>query len=156
MIVDALVDSYHRTCEMWMEEVTNIPDAEWRRGDINYLVPARHLCHMIEVGYFYFSGQTADEFEWGKIFDGDWESSDPSSLPDKAAAIKMLSEFSDFIKGKLNDLNEEKLAAEETKCTWTGPTMLHKLLYLLRHCQHHVGELHSELRRRGIDRAQWK
>ncbi len=51
---------------------------------------------------------------------------------------------------RLNLLEPEKLHP------WTGQTRMCKMLYVLRHTQHHLGEVTAELSRRGIKAAAWE
>ena len=39
---------------------------------------------------------------------------------------------------------------------WTGSSVLAQALYHLRHLQHHMAELNSELIRRGLPQGEWK
>ena len=39
---------------------------------------------------------------------------------------------------------------------WTGQTRMDKMLYVLRHSQHHLEEINAELSRRGIKAAIWE
>ena len=38
---------------------------------------------------------------------------------------------------------------------WTGPTVAHRLVYNLRHAQHHIGRINSILSRHGAKAADW-
>ena len=53
-------------------------------------------------------------------------------------------------------LADEGLLADEPLYPHAGTKVLGRALYPLRHTQHHLGELHSELRRRDIARPQWQ
>ena len=53
----------------------------------------------------------------------------------------------------------EKLSSKELEGKnsyfWTGPTLAHRLIYNIRHAQHHIGQLNSILRQNGNDAATW-
>ncbi len=147
---------FRRTFEMWKEEIRNIPAKEWRKGDVEYLTPARHLCHLIVTADYYLSNKSPEEYDWNCYFGGDWEAMAENELPAKSTALRKLSDFEEVMLAKLAKLNDEDLLEKERQSPWTGENLAGKLLYLLRHCQHHVGEMHAELRRRGIKRASWR
>jgi len=72
---------------MWEEMIHSIPDEEWVRGEIDYLIPARHLIHMT-VGEDVFSGDTplneSDQTRWFGV--PAWETA-ASDLLGKEAAL---------------------------------------------------------------------
>lgn len=154
--VKAIEEQFRRTFKMWKEELRNIPAKEWRRGEIDYLIPARHLCHLIVTADYYTGGKSPEEYDWNCYFGGDWESMTMEQLPRKSDALRKLSEFEEVLMSRFEDLSDEDLWKEEKQSPWTGKNLAGKLLYLLRHSQHHVGEMHAELRRRGIKRASWR
>jgi uncharacterized damage-inducible protein DinB len=154
--VKAIEEQFRRAFGMWKEEIGNIPAKEWRRGEIDYLVPARHLCHLIVTADYYLGRKSPEEYDWNCYFGGDWEELKTSRLPRKSDALKKLSEFEEVMMSRFAALTDEDLWKKETQSPWTGKTLAGKLLYLLRHSQHHVGEMHAELRHRGIKRARWR
>ena len=155
-ITEALADHFDRACQMWQEEIENTPEEEWRTSDVDFLIPARHLCHVLVSADFYTGDAPMEQYDWNKFFDGDWEGMPPEQLPDKARALEVLAKVRDIVLARLGKINDADLAAKQSHAPWTGETLMHKLLYWLRHHQHHVGELHAELRRRGIPRARWR
>jgi uncharacterized damage-inducible protein DinB len=155
-LMKAIEDQFHRTFEMWKEEIRNIPAKEWRKGEVEYLTPARHLCHLVVTADYYLSGKSPEEYDWSCYFGGDWESMSENELPAKSTALKKLSDFEKVMFSRLAQLNDEDLLEKEKQSPWTGENLAGKLLYLLRHSQHHVGEMHAELRHRGIKRASWR
>ena len=82
-MVKVIEEQFHRVFTTWREEIKNIPATEWKKGDIDYLIPARHLAHILEAADFYVSDKSVDEYEWGKLFGGDWEGRKPRELPSK-------------------------------------------------------------------------
>jgi hypothetical protein len=155
-IAAAVEEHFDRTCAMWRDEIANTPDEEWRSGDVDYLIPARHLCHAVVSADFYTGGSSVDEYDWHGPFAGDWEGMTPDELPDKQQALRALDEMREKVLARLGMLADADLAAQQTHAPWTGKTEMHRILYWLRHHQHHLGELHAELRRRGVPRAGWK
>jgi uncharacterized damage-inducible protein DinB len=54
----------------------------------------------------------------------------------------------------LKELTMEKLEGKNSYF-WTGPTLAHRLIYNIRHSQHHIGRLNSILRRHMGDVSKW-
>ena len=54
----------------------------------------------------------------------------------------------------LEKLTTEKLEGKNSYF-WTGPTLAHRLIYNIRHSQHHIGQLNLILRQNGLDPAKW-
>ena len=155
-MVKAIEEQFHRVFFTWREEVKNVPVGEWKKGDVDYLIPARHLVHILEAADFYVSDKSVDEYEWGKLFGGDWEEMKPKELPSKKVALEQLMKVKRFITSRLRKLDDKALYQKEKQSPWTGPILGAKLIYVLRHCQHHVGMTHAELRHRGIKRGGWR
>ena len=69
--------------------------------------------------------------------------------------LKYLDEVEAQVQSWLDGLGDAGLLESETRCPWTGDYVLCRALYLLRHVQHHLAQMNTELRRRGIDRPKW-
>lgn len=152
----ALREQFSRCWAMWRVEIENISDEQWQSGDIDYLIPVRHACHIAETADFYTGDIAVDRFSWGTAYGGgDWEGTAASALPDRLATLALLEQMSILVDARLAAISETQLHTPSI-FPWTGATLLDALLYLLRHTQHHLGEMHAELRRRNIPRAEWK
>jgi len=148
----ALSDQFRRTLVMFENAVRAYPAEEWRRGDLPYLRPSGLAYHMVETMAFYVSGQPADTFNWAQL-EVDWETADSENLPDQAALLNYLA----VVKPTLETwLAQTDFTAPETSYPWTGPNVLGRAMYLLRHNQHHVSELYLELTRRGLPCPDWE
>jgi hypothetical protein len=53
-------------------------------------------------------------------------------------------------------IDDAALLEPEKVHPWAGQTRMGKLLHVLRHSQHHLGEVSAELIRRGIKAAIWE
>ena len=155
-LVQSFVDQWARTWQMWEAMIRGIPDDEWRKGDIDYLVPARHLIHVAVADDFFSADTPLDQYDNLQLFGvEDWGSS-PDELPSKEAALDRLAEIRSSVEKRLARLDDAALLEPETAHPWTGPTRLGKLIFNLRHIQHHLGEVNAELIRRGMDGVGWK
>jgi uncharacterized damage-inducible protein DinB len=54
----------------------------------------------------------------------------------------------------LNELSSKDFESKNS-FYWTGPTMSHRLVYNIRHAQHHIGKLNSMLRRHENIAVSW-
>jgi hypothetical protein len=68
----------------------------------------------------------------------------------KELALQKLAEMRAIVDRRLAELDDAALLEPESVHPWTGSNRLGKMLYDLRHVQHHLGEISGELRRRGI------
>jgi hypothetical protein len=69
----SFVDQWARTWGVWKEMIRAIPDADWRQGDCDYLVPARYLIY-VAVRDDVFTSDTPfdpyDPLQWFGL--GEW------------------------------------------------------------------------------------
>lgn len=156
ILAAAFKEQWVRTWSMWEEMIQGIPEEEWASGELDYLIPARHLIH-VTVGEDVFSADTpleeSDETKWFGLLA--WKTA-ASDLPSKQAALDKLAVFRATIEARLSQLTDEALLEPEVEHPWTGQTRLSKLLFSLRHTQHHLGEVNAELVRRGLEGVKWR
>ena len=74
--------------------------------------------------------------------------------PSKQQIQSYLEEASNRCEASLDKLASAPLDGEN-KFPWTGPTLAHRLIYNIRHAQHHVGRLNSILARKAGRAARW-
>jgi hypothetical protein len=155
-LVSSVKDQWARTWAMWEEMIRSISDEEWTKGDIDYLIPARHLIH-VAVGDDVFSSDTPfdeyDHLQWFGV--GEWGTS-PAELPSKEVALEKLADIRATVEARLAKLDDAALLEPEQAHPWIGQTRVGKWLYNLRHVQHHLGEVNAELIRQGIKGVGWK
>jgi hypothetical protein len=78
----------------------------------------------------------------------------PTVVPPKEQMQSYLRQVSGKCGTVLDSLTSEQLEGANA-FTWTGPTVAHRLVYNIRHAQHHVGRLNSLLARRTGKSAEW-
>jgi len=61
-----------------------------------------------------------------------------------------LAEMRAIVEEGLSRLDDAALLEPEQVHPWMGQTRVGKMLFPLRHSQHHLGEINGELKRRGI------
>ncbi|GAF93600.1 unnamed protein product [marine sediment metagenome] len=146
---------FRRAFSMLRGSIEAFGEEEWRGGDIDFLIPCRQAYHAIESVEYYLS-EYPGEFKWGHRFDGDWEGMPAGELPTQEEVLDYLDEMQATVDAWLKGLGDEGLLAPQKGFPWTGKTPLGRALYVLRHGQHHLAEMNTELRRRGIDRPDWQ
>lgn len=153
-VVDIVFRQYVRSWRMVEEAIVQIPADTWTTGAVDYLTPARTAYHIVETVEFY-SGETPADFPWGHRFGGDWEGMAQEDLPSQKAVLAYLADVKPKVEAWLRTLGDAGLLAADPAFPWTGGRMLDRALYLLRHTHHHVGELWSEIKRRGQSLPDW-
>lgn len=145
-----LLRQFNRSWQMFEEVVRQFPAETWRSDEIDYQIPARKAYHIVEGADFLIG--TTPEFEWGYRFGGDWEGMKPEDLPSQEAMLTYLEEINPKVEAWLLDLD---LMASDEAFPWPGGTLLDRALYLLRHNQHHIGELWAACKQHDLDLPKW-
>lgn len=154
-IVATVAEQFDRIWAQYRSAWRLIPADQWRSGPVDRLIPARHVYHGIETVAYYCRNEQPG-FAWGARLGGDWETLGPDALPSQEAVGEYLEETAAQVSAWLAGLGENGMLAPQDHFGWTGPNPLGRCLYVLRHCQHHLGELNAELIRRGLDPIEWR
>ena len=78
----------------------------------------------------------------------------PIKTPTRQQILDYLEEVSSKCDLLLDRLDSAQLEGKNT-FSWTGPTLAHRLIYNIRHAQHHIGRLNSILSRKDKRPAAW-
>jgi hypothetical protein len=154
-IKGSLLEALNITWSMYEDAIENIPDEHWRTGDIDHLIPARLVYHVLEAADYYFS-KNSDDFPCGHRFDVDWEKATLDQLPTKEQAREYLQDMVEKAEAWLGGMDDSELLSPEEAFPWTGTTVMGRALYALAHCRQHLGEINAELRRRDLPRIKWR
>ena len=145
------LERYHG---MFRNTVGRFTDDDWRAGERSELVPARWALHTVEAIDFYAQA-TPDGFSWGERFAADWEGAPAEALPSSQQVLEYADEVVASLAAWLRSASDEELAGENA-FPWTGASVTARMLYVLRHSHHHLGELCMILRGRGIGQPDWQ
>ncbi len=154
-IRNSLVNAFKRNWDMYQDAVNNIPNDHWRAGDIEHLIPARIVYHVLDCADFY-SNPTPKGYVWGHRFNFDWGKASPKQLPTKDQIRAYLEEMITKVDRWLQGFTDADFLSPEKAFAWTGKTIMGRALYLLVHCRQHIGEINAELRRRELPRIKWR
>ncbi len=141
---------------MWgtlREAIPRMSDAQWRQSDCDWLAPVRLAYHLVETADFY-RGESSRGFGWGSL-GGDWEDSPVDALPTQAEVRALLDRVEPLVRAWLTETADADFLTAEEDFAWTGGTRLDRALYLLRHSQHHLGQINAELRRKDLSPGRW-
>jgi len=155
-LVSILKDQWTRVWDMWEEMIHTIPDDEWGKGAIDYLIPVRHLVHVLVCDDAFSEDIPLDQYDDFKLFEVREWGTPAEELPNREVALSKLAEVRTVVGERFTTLDDAALLEPEKVHPWAGHTRMGKLLYVLRHSQHHLGEVNAELSRRGIKAAIWE
>ncbi len=152
-ISSGLLGQFSSSWKMLRSAIDNAPDEYWygKEHDWNY---SRTIYHTIETQLFYIRS-SPEGMEWGKIIkEINTEKKPPKEVyPSKEILIDYLGKVKKQVTTYLKVVKFEELL-EKDDFKWFG-SVFEKLLYLLRHNAHHIGELARMLREWGCDRVEW-
>lgn len=155
-LVSILRSQWARVWDMWEEAVRTIPDDEWTKGDINYLIPARQMIHTLICADVFTADILLDQYDPTKMFGGEPWAMPLEELPTREMALAKLASIRTDVAERLAGLDDSALLEPEQVHPWAGQTRACKMLYVLRHTQHHLGEINAELSRRNIKASMWE
>ena len=77
-------------------------------------------------------------------------------FPDIAAVLEYSRASRVRVMKWMDTLRQRDLSISDGSFLWTGRTVGERLLYTLKHINHHVGQMNLILRQQGIDAVGWK
>ncbi len=141
-IPGVLKRQFDATLEMVRHGIDDMPDEKWawEKGDWCYSLT---LYHILETMEFYL-GSDPKEMKWGKRAGFDWDDipekkRDITPLITKELTLKYLIEIQNSLDGIFETLSDQDILKKDG-FEWFA-NVFEKLTYLLRHNQHHLGEL---------------
>ncbi|MFW9817323.1 MAG: hypothetical protein ACFFEW_15450 [Candidatus Thorarchaeota archaeon] len=154
-IVQTLVFEMNSTFKMINQAVSRMDGDFWREDEKDW-VYAYILFHIVEAIEFYNSNS---ESEWTPINDV----SANSRRKETEALLKKDREFfEDYVKRVkkltlkiLKGLSDQEVLGTDGFARRGFKSILHKYIYVMRHCMYHLGELTKSLRARDMGRIIW-
>lgn len=152
-IGNAIADEFEACFKTLEEAIEACGESEWRSGDNFQFIPSRLALHAIET-VAYGMRPSPEGFPFGQRF-GDWELLKREELPSREDVRTYMKEVREEILDRLERTSDESFIEVEMAFRKTGWTMLGRMIYILRHAQHHVGQIIEECRRRGLTEPRW-
>lgn len=151
-LAESLADQYLRVFSMLRIAIDRVPEKEWRKGDSRYQRPVSLALHTLQSIDFY-SAQKSGDNSGDPLYVINWQGQNSSHLPDKQTTLKYLKLCEERMAKFLTAADFE---AEEELFPGTGSTVLSRVLYCLRHTQHHFAHLTMEMHHRGLNPPDWQ
>lgn len=147
-------NEYKAVLQMMRRAIELCPEELWdvRTDEPPFWQQAFHTAFFI---HFYLGEQPEDPRENPTIEN---EAANLDHIPSRILSREEINEYLDEVgeqcEAKLREITPEWLEGEN-KFHWTGPTPAHRLIYNVRHAQHHVGWMNSILARKAEKAADW-
>jgi len=155
-VISGLSLQYRAVMEMLSFAVEHCPDAYWNRVFGDRSTFWKETYHMLHYFVKYAHGTESC------VYTPFGESLDPSLLvpPSRALSketiLSYMEQAKEHLRRLFQELTPEQLAAPDTYAPQQFGTVINRLLYGLRHGQHHVGKLTGYLFSHGIDYDPWR
>ena len=156
-IGDIVTKQFTQMWGMLREAIEKCPEEQWKVGNSDWQIPARLACHVVE-GADYHARATPEGYSPTSRFSAYWEIK-PEQLADKDQVLIHLNEVQAQVGNWLSGMEDSDLLSPNSgfpllEDAWES--VLGRILSLLRHAQHHLGQLNADLRRRGLPTAKWQ
>ncbi len=146
---------FDATLKMVRQAIDNMPDSHWHWSTKGWTYSLT-LYHIIETMEFYLASSPSD-MTWGAKagYDPEKVTNTDEIVPliSKELVLKYLIEIQHFLDAIYETMTAEKMD-EKDGFDWFG-SIFEKHLYLLRHNQHHLGELAIITRQFGSSPLKW-
>jgi uncharacterized damage-inducible protein DinB len=149
-IGEVVARQFDRVWDTLRDALSKLSDEEYRTSDCEWLAPIRLAYHVVETAEFY----TLKNVEDGSP-PLDWDNGPAEKLPAKEELLAYLERVQPIVRTWLTTCSNEEFLSAEPDFNDSGGTRLDRMIYSLRHAQHHVGQINAELRRRGLPRGKW-
>jgi len=151
---EALLSQFQSSWNMLHQAIENVPERYWNRTYKGWTF-SDTVYHIITTQEFYFR-DTPEGMGWGRLYgDPEYEADDPEKYyPSKAVLLEYLGRLESEISEFFGTKNDSDLEMNDGFKEWL-PNVHVKLLYLLRHNAHHIGELARMLREWDAERVSW-
>jgi len=139
--------AFDRTLRMFEDGIQKIPDAHWRRGVGDFLIPVRIAYHIMIGLEWFVTALPEEEHRRMRRYNLDWEGP-VDDMPDRQVLLDDLA----WMKGRIARwfADWERESEGEARTFRQG-----QALYFVRHTQHHVGEFAAVARLLDLEGPAW-
>jgi hypothetical protein len=152
----ALIGQFGKVWQTLKRMVEDCPDEQWLVGECPQLIPVRQAYHILaaaewccEVDRFAetnaFGLKRSTEVFGAGLPNTEW--------PDRGAMLAMIRGIEERIEARFRRVTDEAMVSP---LAGSGRTVLEDTIYMLRHCQQHLGEMKAEYRRRELGLPEWR
>ncbi|MHA1408680.1 MAG: DinB family protein [Candidatus Heimdallarchaeaceae archaeon] len=152
-----LLRQFQGSWRMLRAAIESVPEEQWHDGKDQWLF-SWTVYHIIETADYY-SRSYKEGMKWGKVADIDWENDREEEIEEKQKKVTKelvlayLAEIEPIIERDLKETTDEDFLKKDG-FSWFH-SKYEKLIYLLRHSTHHIGELAKTLRDWDCERIKW-
>lgn len=140
---------------MLRKAIASIPDENFHicEGKWYYSLTLYHIIETID----FYSRATPEGMKWGSRGGFDWKLAEDVKTDVLGKLSKeMINVYLDDMESRLNNLfKQTENLFDRDEFDWFD-SAFQKLVYLLRHSQHHIGELAFAIRKLGMEPLRWK
>lgn len=151
LFLDICKENYLALMKMLENTIDLCPDNLWADKNLKpqYWQEVYHTIYYLE---FYFGSNWKNKPERFELEENLGEV--PITILSKEDLLIYLNEVKEKFLELISNLSAKDLKGKNSYF-WTGTTLAHKLIYNIRHSQHHVGKINSILSSSGVDAADW-
>jgi len=151
---EALLSQFRSSWDMLRQAIEKAPQGRWNNTHNGWTF-SDTVYHIIATQEFYFR-DTPEGMGWGRLYgDPEYKTDDPDEYyPSKAALLEYQGRLEGVIGEYFGSICDGDLEGDDGFREWL-PNVHVKLLYLLRHNAHHIGELARTLREWDAERVSW-
>jgi len=146
--VAALKKQFGEAFDVLAAAVGTFTDEQWAKGSSPYIGAGRATAHALVCAEFYTNCNANPSARFGK---GIWQMED-GDVPDQASLAAYLEECRAMTMDWIDGFADGALAETDEY----GATGLERIVYALRHLQHHTGEVFAWQKSMGIPVRGWE
>jgi uncharacterized damage-inducible protein DinB len=130
--------------------VEDFQETSWIDKGYSLTTPARLAFHIIQSSKYYMSDKQPIVYKSGKSVDTKSKDLQREELPSKEDILYIVDSMVETTGRWLNAID---LDGENIDYPWTGDSMGSVVLFLIRHSQHHLGEMNALLNEQEAGKA---
>lgn len=150
MLIDGLRRQFNNAFDILEAGIGSFDDDQWRSGSAPFNGPGRAAIHALQCGEFYTCDDDSVFANLGKKV---WQMSD-GELPTQEQMLKYLAEVRARTAAWIESIGDQGLGASRDDDE--SLTALDRVVYAIRHLQHHTGEVCAYQKQCGLEPSPWK
>jgi len=153
LVIEAIKRQFGSIWSGLRDGISKCSEELWRDRDNPRSAPSRLVYHTVQTVEYYL-GDTRD-FDWNARFSVNWEYGNIDDLPSREQLLAYIDEIEAAVQQRLQNATPEQLAGPDPG-PWGFQSAAERWLYMLRHSQHHLGQMALVLRRAGLEPGIWR
>lgn len=154
-IVASFEQQFGKSWDMLRDAIGRLDDDHWHGGDLLTDVPSRSALHVVQCARFYIWEGTVEAFDWNRG-GCSWHDAAREQLPSREDMLRSIDGIEADTRAWLQKKGDAGLVAPDDRKPMHFASGVERMLYALRHLQHHVAQISQESKRRGDGAAAWR